>query len=309
MQPADPVTPLPPRFTPLARAISGARPIVLRSGPATARALATVGKSAATVDNVIHLASPAAATPPSPEVVAHELVHAARPSPIPRFFDDDHYSPEENVARSTGRLMRAITPPTEAIEATGSRALGTAGLAVGGGVGAGLVNLLGSGPSNVVRRYTTGPTSTSSSTASTTSSSSGLGGTEAALTSSGVSSTSSTEADFTGSGSPDSDPPPVPGTVGLPVVSVNGGSAGDDSSMGMLRQLLGQVDLGETQSVRFRSSMSSVLNAAPSPTPPQVGSSMTPSTNELIELIIEAIEDRVVNELERRGRRFNPGVF
>jgi hypothetical protein len=29
----------------------------------------------------------------------------------------------------------------------------------------------------------------------------------------------------------------------------------------------------------------------------------------LIERIIEAIEERVINELERRGRRFNPGVF
>jgi hypothetical protein len=31
--------------------------------------------------------------------------------------------------------------------------------------------------------------------------------------------------------------------------------------------------------------------------------------NELIERIIEAIEDRVIDELERRGRRHNPGVF
>jgi hypothetical protein len=55
--------------------------------------------------------------------------------------------------------------------------------------------------------------------------------------------------------------------------------------------------------------MSSILDAAPSPAPPHVGSSIAPSTNELIERIIEAIEDRVIDELERRGRRFNPGVF
>jgi hypothetical protein len=31
--------------------------------------------------------------------------------------------------------------------------------------------------------------------------------------------------------------------------------------------------------------------------------------NELIAHIVEAIEERVIAELERRGRRHNPGVF
>jgi len=72
---------------------------------------------------------------------------------------------------------------------------------------------------------------------------------------------------------------------------------------------MNDVDVSDSQSVQFRSSMGSVLDAASSSAAAQVGSSITPSTNELIERIIEAVEERVVNELERRGRRFNPGVF
>jgi len=298
-QPADPVTPLPPRFTPLARAIAGNRPVTVRSGPATTRALSTVGKAAATVDNVIHLASPAAVMPPSPEVVAHELVHAARPSPIPRFFDDDHHSAEEDLARSTGQLMRAITPPSEAIEAVGARTRGTAGLAVSGGgglgAGAGIFGLLGGAAStappsssgNVIRRLTA--TASSATTASTP----------------------SAPAAPTPAAAPSAPPesPPDPSTQSSPESPTSGGSVGDETSIGILRRLLNDVDVSESQSVQFRSSMWSVLDGAPSPTASHVGSSITPSTNELIERIIEAVEERVVNELERRGRRYNPGVF
>jgi hypothetical protein len=47
----------------------------------------------------------------------------------------------------------------------------------------------------------------------------------------------------------------------------------------------------------------------PAPTPDNVGASSTPSDNEMIERIIDAIEERVIAELERRGRRHHPGVF
>ncbi len=44
--------------------------------------------------------------------------------------------------------------------------------------------------------------------------------------------------------------------------------------------------------------------------PASVASALTPREwDELVELIVEKIEDRVHDELARRGRRFNPGVF
>jgi hypothetical protein len=115
--------------------------------------------------------------------------------------------------------------------------------------------------------------------------------------------------EFTRSGSLNVEPAPSPNTTASPAVPNDGGSLGDESSVTLLRRLMGQIDAEQTQSVQFRSSMSSILDAAPASAPPQVGSSITPSTNELIERIIEAIEDRVIDELERRGRRYNPGVF
>src|SRR5262249_6181005 len=115
--------------------------------------------------------------------------------------------------------------------------------------------------------------------------------------------------EFENSGALNVEPAPSPNTTAVPVVANDGGSLGDESSVTLLRRLMGQIDAPETQSVQFRSSMSSILDAAPSPAAPHVGSSIAPSTNELIELIIEAIEDRVIDELERRGRRYNPGVF
>jgi hypothetical protein len=44
----------------------------------------------------------------------------------------------------------------------------------------------------------------------------------------------------------------------------------------------------------------------PAPNPDR---SATPISDETIEWIIEAVEQRVVEELERRGLRHNPGVF
>jgi hypothetical protein len=41
----------------------------------------------------------------------------------------------------------------------------------------------------------------------------------------------------------------------------------------------------------------------------QLSNSSSPADNELIERIIDAIEERVIAELERRGRRHHPGVF
>ena len=70
--------------------------------PGLRRALARVGKLAATTGDTIHLASPR----PAPEVIAHELTHVAHPSPVPRFFDDDDRGPEERQAEQVAAIMR-----------------------------------------------------------------------------------------------------------------------------------------------------------------------------------------------------------
>jgi hypothetical protein len=83
----------------------------MRTGPGTAAALAAAGKTAATVGGVIHLRRPLDRSPRSAEIVAHELVHVARPSPQPRFFGDDRHSAEERLAERTGGLARALVAP------------------------------------------------------------------------------------------------------------------------------------------------------------------------------------------------------
>jgi hypothetical protein len=76
--------------------------VQLATGPASRRALAKVGKVAATTDNTIHVSTPA----PRAEVIAHELTHVAHPSPIARFFDDDDRGPEERQAERVAAVMR-----------------------------------------------------------------------------------------------------------------------------------------------------------------------------------------------------------
>jgi hypothetical protein len=109
--PAEPAQPLPHYFQPLARAIAGSRSVVMRTGPATQAALAAAGKAAATVGGVIHLRRAPDRSPGSAHIMAHELVHAARPSSAPRFFGDERHSAEEALAERTGGLARALVAP------------------------------------------------------------------------------------------------------------------------------------------------------------------------------------------------------
>ncbi len=89
-------------YRPLATAIVGERPVHVASGVASRRALARVGKVAATTGDTIHLATPR----PRPDVIAHELTHVAHPSPVARFFDDDDRGPEERRAEQVAAIMR-----------------------------------------------------------------------------------------------------------------------------------------------------------------------------------------------------------
>lgn len=117
--------PLPVAFQPMAEAITGgrARNVMLSTDNASRRALRSVGKVAATTDNVIHLAD--APTPSSRlnEVIAHELTHIAAPSPVARFFDDADDSPEERQAERVARVMAtsplAPTSPASAPDTNG----------------------------------------------------------------------------------------------------------------------------------------------------------------------------------------------
>jgi hypothetical protein len=117
----------PARLAPLVNAIAGRRAVFVRSDPTTRRALATVGTRAATIGNVVHL--PDAPERTAPEVIAHELAHAMRPSPIPRFFADARDEEEQRA----DTLARAVTAP-RAAPARGTRhSMGTAGLPVAAG--------------------------------------------------------------------------------------------------------------------------------------------------------------------------------
>jgi len=106
----DQPAPLPGRFRPLARALTGGATVRLVTGSATRRALDVVGSAAATVGRTIYLAEAPTGTRRHREIMAHELVHAARPSAVPRFFADPRPSAEERLAHDTGRRAAAGLP-------------------------------------------------------------------------------------------------------------------------------------------------------------------------------------------------------
>jgi hypothetical protein len=94
---------LPVEYQSMASVIVGVRqPVRVSTSHASRRALARVGKRAATTGDTIHLDHPR----PAPEVIAHELTHVAHPSPAPRFFADDHRGPEERQAERVAAVMR-----------------------------------------------------------------------------------------------------------------------------------------------------------------------------------------------------------
>jgi hypothetical protein len=77
---------------------------------ATARAaLSAAGATAATVGRTILMERAPTMAPRDRELVAHEMVHAAANTKIPRFFDDPHHDHEERTAVSVGRLARSLS--------------------------------------------------------------------------------------------------------------------------------------------------------------------------------------------------------
>ncbi|MCU1497984.1 MAG: hypothetical protein JWM47_1937, partial [Acidimicrobiales bacterium] len=183
----EPVTTSPAAIRPLVRAIAGPRAVGFRTGATARRALARAGVRAATVGSVIHLADSPDRT--AVEVLSHELVHAARPSPRPRFFDDSRHSAEEDLAREVGDAMRTVAGPLAAgraaasLPGAGTRAIrrvlapaeptatrtsgqGTAGLTVGGA--ASMARSMPRAPAPTVQRTTSpaAPTVSAPTTAS-----------------------------------------------------------------------------------------------------------------------------------------------
>jgi Domain of unknown function (DUF4157) len=105
--------PLPTVFEPLAQKIGGLERVRIATGPISREALAAVNRPAATVGSTIHLSAPPADTPAHREVLAHELVHVSRPSPVPRFFADPVDTEEERQARAVGRAGRRTSSTAE----------------------------------------------------------------------------------------------------------------------------------------------------------------------------------------------------
>lgn len=253
---------LPRRFEPMARSILPAhRRARVSTDEASRRALAAVGKVAATTDDVIHLARPLDGTTRSHEVLAHELTHVGAPSPAPRFFDDDRDSPEERRARQVGELMARApvgTPPaapppsgaTTTAPATAAPAAGRpprpSGPPPGGGSGP-------SAPATAASPWSGGSSRPSATSPGSVGS---IGGHRRGAP--------------TGSASP----PPVSG--GASVGGSGGGTVGGVSSA---------LPVGAL---------------SPHPSTPASGDGPTID----VERLLDALEARVLRELERRGRRW-----
>ncbi len=151
-----PDRPLPSQYHAMAATIVGTDAVRVATDPVSRDALRSVGKVAATVDDVIHLDRPIGQA--RPDVIAHELTHVAHPSPAPRFFDDDRDSPEERRADAVATLMRSAAPSivrrAPATEETMDHG------DVGGTVSAASLaaRLAGTEPGDTIRRWRTGKT-------------------------------------------------------------------------------------------------------------------------------------------------------
>jgi hypothetical protein len=93
---------------PLAKAILGSNRIPsVTIGPNTRRALHAAGALAASSGGVLHFPASPEATPRGLGIVAHELSHAAHPRPTATLFLDDVISSGEDRARAVGEEVRA----------------------------------------------------------------------------------------------------------------------------------------------------------------------------------------------------------
>jgi len=113
-EPLERARPLPQRLMPLARAIGLRRTPRYTTGPRTRRALASAGAAGATTGDVVHVASlpigsGVSRSDPRAVVLRHELSHASRPRPRPRFLvpGATAHDADERAARLTDRVLPA----------------------------------------------------------------------------------------------------------------------------------------------------------------------------------------------------------
>ena len=240
----------------------------MRTDRATRDALAAVGKQAATVGGVIHLQRHPDRSARTAEIVAHELVHVAHPSPRPRFFDDDRHSGEEALARATGGMARALVAPSSASPARRRSedhlTWGTQGLAVGA-LGSALRVFAGDGAASGARRRTAPPVSPK----------------------------------------PTTRPSMIESTADL--FRKQGRSVAPEPLLPVRQPDPDYPRPGDAPIIRrFQTSLTDIEAPASAA---QVGTSDAPVSAETFEWLLDALEQRVIDELERRGRRHDPGVF
>ncbi|HET9691644.1 MAG TPA: DUF4157 domain-containing protein, partial [Acidimicrobiales bacterium] len=279
---ADAEQALPAHLQVLARALVGRPPVSMSTGPTSRAALAAAGKPAATIGRVIHLDHVPDRSARSAEIVAHELVHAASPSSVPRFFGDDHHDAEEHRAERTGTLVRALAGATDLPGLVGppsaggppllQRTFGAEGLAVTGPRAFG---------GNVSSRVTTAGADTTLRRSVGASSGGGSG--------------------------PSAPTPLVPERAGRPA----GGGWGTLLS----RFYDEKAAAGDGGADHLAPGMPghplTHPSGAPVPTHTSHNQDSPPDlelTPELLDRIVEALEERVIEQLERRSFRHLPGV-
>jgi hypothetical protein len=134
--PLDRPQPLPAWASPMVRLVVG-RPVLMRSGAKTARALAAAGSPAAADEGIVHLAAPLRRTPASLAVLAHELSHVAEGDKRPRFLFDDLLDEGERRARGVESAVRSaagsylgnrLSGLSSAVGDTARSGLGAAGM-------------------------------------------------------------------------------------------------------------------------------------------------------------------------------------
>ncbi|HET9077883.1 MAG TPA: DUF4157 domain-containing protein [Acidimicrobiales bacterium] len=296
--------------------------VQVRTGPATREALAAAGRPAVTVGNVIHLPSAPDGSARSAEILAHELVHAGRPSPVPRFFDDDRDSSEERQARRAGGRVASLIRAFEARAEAGARsgtsdlAWGTRSLPVGPGASpltVGAVGQLLAGSGGADGRRSGGPEGAPGAPGSVHRGRRSGRHRPGAPTSPGGPEGEWGGSDAGGSGGPPPDwlqslPPAVADIVRRSQPGPGGAPGGRPDPLlpfsdptGSHRPMPGRDFPGGTM----------IHDATPAVQPevPFVRNPVSPMSSETLDWIVEAVEERVLAELERRGLRFQPGVF
>ena len=345
LRPPDRDQPLPVQLRPLAHLVVGpqrAAAVRVRTGRATTEALAEVGRPAATVGNVVHLAAPPSRSARTAEVVAHELVHAVRPSPVPRFFADDHDSPEERRAAATGDLVgdlarrtmesgglatalqRSVAAPR--LHRDSGLTFGTAGLAVGPGASpltAGALTELAAGGRDRSGATPTGERAGGTATAIRRSTGGPAVSGPAGMPTGGAGTARAGATGDSGAGDParilhrrraggrhriEPPDPTLPPTLARllerPQNPPFPGAGTDPGAPGGAPWPEGPGDPFSRLSNRSEGPMS-----APTSPISRIEQSTHPISQDTLDWIVEAVEERILAELERRGLRYQPGVF